>query len=69
MRPGRSLSRRSLLLTAASLALAPLAGCDGGSVGDGEQASPVDPQQAAIQQKAYADFAKTKQGGKAARKP
>jgi hypothetical protein len=50
-----------LLLLALAVHLVPVAGCGSGLPATGTQASPVNPEQAASQQKAYADFAKTKQ--------
>ena len=49
-----------LLLLALTLHLIPMAGCGDSVPATGTQGSPVDPQEAAKQQQAYTDFAKTK---------
>lgn len=59
---------KALALALASSVAIALAGCDG-SVGDGEQASPINEQESRSQAQAYQNFAKTKKQGRPAGPP
>ncbi len=62
MRSSRFVPASALALALAFSGLLASTGCDGG--GDGEQGSPIKPDEAASQAQAYRNFAKTKKQGR-----